>query len=105
MAGNAIDFRGMELVRSWNDTTQGINQDVRIDLDEIRKILIIILDNSEGDVADLLAQFARNLGESSSALFDGMVELNKAVDSWAQKAETFSTEAQAAIKSAANSIT
>ena len=104
MAGNTIEYMGEEAVRSWNDKTKAINSDIRENLQGVRDYLQVIMDNSEGEVADLLAQYAHNIGEASSDLFDGMSNLDKAVDDWSKRAQQFSAQATAAIKAASNAL-
>ena len=104
MAGNTIEYMGEEAVRAWNDSTKAVNSDIREDLQAVKGILETIMDQSEGDVADLLAQFAANIGSASSELYDGMSNLNKAVEDWSQRAQEFSRQATAAIKAASSAI-
>ena len=104
MAGNTIDFKGVEAVRAWNNNNRELCAGVQEDMHAAREILVQITGLADGDVADLLAQYATNIGSAADELYNGTAKGNEAVDKWAEQAEAFSNEAQAAIRDAANSL-
>ena len=104
MAGNTIEYKGRAAVNTWNNQTKELTIDVRQELHEIKGALEVIMQSSEGETAELLSQYASNIGSASDSLYEGMCQLNDAVQKWAERAEMFEQTATTVVKNAASAL-